>query len=81
MALSPNPAGEMVQLTFETTKSEAVAISVYNMLGKQVLKPMTTRVAPGAQQFNIDLAQLSAGLYTVAVDIDGRRAIKKFVKK
>jgi hypothetical protein len=54
---------------------------VYNMLGKQVLKPMNTRVSPGTQQFNIDLAQLSAGLYTVALDIDGRRAIKKFVKK
>lgn len=81
MSLYPNPAGDMVQLSFETTKSESVAISVYNMLGKQVLKPMNTRVSPGTQQFNIDLAQLSAGLYTVALDIDGRRAIKKFVKK
>lgn len=81
MSLSPNPAVNNVQLTFETTKSEQITISVYNMLGMQVLKTLNTRVASGSQQFNLDIEQLPAGLYTVTVDIDSRKAIKKFVKK
>ena len=81
LSLFPNPAGDNVQLNFETTKSESVSITVYNMLGMQVLAPLSTRIAAGAQQFNINLSQLPAGLYSVAVDIDGRKAIKKFVKK
>jgi PKD repeat protein len=81
MSLYPNPASDNVQLSFETTQSEQVSISVYNMLGMQVLKPLNTRVATGSQQFNLNTEQLPAGLYSVAVDIDGRKAIKKFVKK
>lgn len=81
MSLYPNPASDNVQLSFETTQSEEVSISVYNMLGMQVLKPLNTRVAAGSQQFNLNTEQLPAGLYSVAVDIDGRKAIKKFVKK
>ena len=81
MSLYPNPAGDNVQLSFETTKAESVSIHVYNMLGMQVLKPLTTRVAAGSQLFNLNLEQLPAGLYSVSVDIDGQKAIKKFVKK
>jgi hypothetical protein len=81
LSLFPNPAGDNVQLNFETTQSESVSITVYNMLGMQVLAPLSTRIAAGSQQFNINLSQLPAGLYSVAVDIDGRKAIKKFVKK
>lgn len=81
MAIHPNPASEILQLSFETFKSELVAISVYNILGKQIVQPLNTRVNKGSQQFTIDLTQLPIGLYTVAVDIDGRRAVKKFVKK
>ncbi len=81
LSLYPNPAHNQTQIFFETQKAESVTIRVVNSLGAEVLSPLSTKVQAGAQQFNVDAASLSAGLYTVIVEIDGNKAFRKFVKQ
>jgi hypothetical protein len=53
----------------------------YDILGQQVTAVFTGNVGSGAQNFSINMSDLSAGLYTIRLDIDGTSIYRKVIKK
>ncbi|MDO7873977.1 choice-of-anchor J domain-containing protein [Hymenobacter sp. ASUV-10] len=65
LTLTPNPANMQAALTFELLRSQAVAVSVVDELGRTVLTPPAGQFGVGSQQVTINTASLAPGLYTV----------------
>ena len=55
-------------------------IRLLDMLGKNVLTPLNTKVQNGIQNFNLDISSISSGIYMVELEIEGVKYHKKLVK-
>jgi len=80
LRLFPNPVSSSTLIQFSIGYSTDIRIAVIDMLGKEVFVPYTGKVAGGEQAFNIDMSSLSAGIYTIRVELDGRGIHKKVIK-
>ncbi|KAA3620088.1 MAG: T9SS C-terminal target domain-containing protein [Calditrichaeota bacterium] len=72
----PNPADSYFRLGFNSWKSEELKITVYNIRGKIELKSTFTNQA-GKNEIRINCARWPVGIYFVAFEIAGQRAVKK----
>lgn len=70
LKIHPNPANTILNIASSETRLEA--IEIYDTFGKKVL---------GTSQENIDISNLSKGLYIIKIQgVDNRIATKKFIK-
>ncbi|MFI5264912.1 MAG: T9SS type A sorting domain-containing protein, partial [Candidatus Kapaibacterium sp.] len=77
-SLRPNPAsGNSVTISFSEELSEPVALSVYDVLGREVYR---NQVAPDLKEFDIPIRDLSEGIYYVRIELNGKTVTEKFVK-
>jgi hypothetical protein len=77
--LSPNPASKFLSLQILSEKSSSCEVKICSRIGEQLLS-RNYFVRKGINNLNVELMQLSAGTYFVAILQDGRRAIKSFIK-
>jgi Leucine-rich repeat (LRR) protein len=76
----PNPAKTQVQLSFHLSSTEKVAIRLYNALG-QAVKDLSGTYNAGNQSLDIDLSDLSAGIYQVQLQSsNGKNHLKLVVE-
>lgn len=74
--LSPNPAYDQFSITFDQDlMGQAGQVSVFNSFGQLIRQQEL--VANGNGIITLDVANVQAGLYTVYVNLEGRRAISK----
>ncbi len=76
----PNPASSSLSLEFNMEKPGFAQIRLLDMLGKNVLTPLNTKVQNGIQNFNLDISSISSGIYMVELEIEGVKYHKKLVK-
>ncbi|HVZ37868.1 MAG TPA: hypothetical protein VHI13_01195 [Candidatus Kapabacteria bacterium] len=69
--LSPNPIATFATLALTLDREHRVAIRLIDALGRTVRAPGDERLAPGAHRILIDRAGLGAGVYIVAIALDG----------
>jgi PKD repeat protein len=80
VSIYPNPANQSAALEFNINSPSNIQIRLFDMLGKQVLNPYAGNVNTGTQKLNIDLSSISAGIYTLQLQIDGNTINKKLIK-
>jgi hypothetical protein len=68
----PNPSNGLVYVNFSMAKASEVRMEVYNTLGAMVRNLNTTAPA-GVQLRNIDLSDLSNGVYSLNITADGMK--------
>ncbi|MEI7802162.1 MAG: T9SS type A sorting domain-containing protein, partial [Bacteroidota bacterium] len=68
--LYPNPTSGNVQITFVSVQETEYTIKVVDLLGKEISKEIFTAVE-GNNLANLDLSNLSKGLYFVSVIVEG----------
>lgn len=75
----PNPASSVVHFDYELSASDAVSVSVYNLLGQEVLSQKLNSLQG---QVTISVADLNEGIYFCNLVVNGQ-ALKteKFVVK
>lgn len=73
VTMYPNPVRN--QLTIEA-KSEIQKLSVYNILGQEVLTK-----SPKSNTINLQTSSLQRGVYIAKTIIDGKESISKFIKE
>jgi glucose/arabinose dehydrogenase len=79
LSVYPNPATGSAQAYFESEAGE-VRLSVYDVLGREVLTLLDERVGPGTQQaVPIDTGRLAAGIYLVKLEGRGEVEVKRLV--
>ncbi|MEP0545629.1 MAG: PQQ-dependent sugar dehydrogenase [Rhodothermales bacterium] len=79
LAVFPNPATGSAQAYFESEAGE-VRLSVYDMLGREVLTLVDERVGPGTRRtVPINTGRLASGLYLVRFEGHGEHEVKRLV--
>jgi len=77
----PNPFNQSVFVEFETRNYDRVIIDMYSMMGQKVLQVLDNpNLAPGKHRIEINTAALPSGVYSIALDSEGQRVVKKVVK-
>jgi Secretion system C-terminal sorting domain len=74
----PNPSNDLVQISLNTTSETIDSIVIFDVLGKVVKSVETVN----SNQTNIDVSELSSGVYMVEVATDNNlKQVKKLVIK
>lgn len=78
MNLFPNPSNSSATLRFNSPKSSVAKLNVYNTLGKVVVtKSIDTK--QGENEFNINVKDLSSGIYVCSLESEGKTLTKKLI--
>lgn len=63
--LFPNPAGNVVKLSFNLADANEVSFNIYTVTGELVLTQKRGLYAAGKQEIEINIEMLASGMYTV----------------
>ncbi|MEL6698584.1 MAG: T9SS type A sorting domain-containing protein [Bacteroidota bacterium] len=77
LSLFPQPASDVLNLSFDMEQAGPVQISIFNMKGKKVVTLYEAASAGGLQSLRLDLPELSAGLYLVGIEVNGKIQLEK----
>ena len=78
-SVSPNPAKDNVQLTFNISDSKEVNVSIYNNLGAVVYSKNEGTLTSGNHTINVKVNGLSSGIYYMSVKAGDNTIAKKLV--
>ena len=80
ISISPNPASDEATVTAYLAKSSSIEITVYNSLGKCVVRTSPQWQAAGLLEKKMDIGELPSGVYSVKLSIgDKKTAIGKLM--
>ncbi len=76
----PNPANDQVMIEYYLPNSSAIKIYIYDLLGKSAASTIEdSGASAGFHRNTIDVANLEAGMYFIALEADGKRVTKRLV--
>jgi hypothetical protein len=75
--LYPNPANEIITLNYTLVKSEKLTTTIYDISGR-VMKTWTENSSAGQHSVNIDINDLSPGLYQIELRNNNARNVIRF---
>ncbi len=67
MRVYPNPAADLLHVTFNANESSKAVIKIYNAIG-EVLMNKTVATTIGNNNFTLDIRSLASGMYFVAIE-------------
>jgi len=77
-SVHPNPvSGNSVTVSFPEERSQSAALSVYDVLGREVYR---NDIIAGLKEFEIPIHELSEGIYYVRMSSGGVTATQQFIK-
>ncbi|NDC40099.1 MAG: T9SS C-terminal target domain-containing protein [Chitinophagia bacterium] len=78
LSVYPNPATNNVNVTFDLAKASDVTTTVYDVMGRVVIAGAKKSLASGNQLANINVANLSNGMYTVVIATENGTITERF---
>lgn len=78
-ALYPNPANSNVVFTLSLDENAAVQVELTNMIGQSVASLQQGIMTQGNHRINLDVNNISAGIYNLVVLVNGQSASRKLV--
>jgi serine protease AprX len=78
--ITPNPVSDKLFVTVYKNTAAAIQIIIYNTAGQRVYYTEAQQTI-GAKTYTIPMAKLSAGIYYVQVNVDGKKDVMKKVLK
>ena len=79
LELFPNPASEIITLTFASSSAPTTLLTVYDVTGNVILSE-TLNTAPGKNVYRLHLKNLNTGMYFIRVNNGTQEAVKRFVR-
>ncbi|MFN8286250.1 MAG: M1 family aminopeptidase [Chitinophagales bacterium] len=79
MLVYPNPVNNQLQLRVETDEGRSPEIKIYNIKG-QVMYSDARFIHSGSETLSIDVSNLAAGTYRIALRVPGKTITAPFVK-
>lgn len=79
VALFPNPARDLLRLTYQSTSAKTIRIMIINPSGK-IISRQIRKINTGNNAFDIDIRQLSKGSYTIFIGGQKLEFRERFVK-
>lgn len=75
--LYPNPANQRLTLSLTSIENEMITMSIYDLSGR-VVKTWNSTITYGNNKMNIDINDLSPGLYHLELRNNDERKVKRF---
>jgi hypothetical protein len=75
----PNPCSERTIVKVELDDPATLSLSVYDLMGKEVIAVPQRDAVAGSQLINIDVSPLSPGVYIYSVFADGEKVSRKLI--
>ncbi len=66
---TPNPANDVVNISYELVNPETVSVALYDMNGRQVVETITNKQSAGENTVQMNTSELNSGLYFYEVKI------------
>ena len=79
--LFPNPVNDELNIQFNLKRQFFVKGSVYDALGRQVMKIKQNQGIIGNNKITLDLTRLENGIYFVTLNINNNTITKQIIKK
>lgn len=79
LVVYPNPANKSTAVTFATSGSSEVELSVYNVLGEKVKTILDQNMSAGLHTCTGDLSDLPAGNYFIRLHADDKTEVQKLL--
>ena len=76
----PNPTSDVANLNITLANASKAEVKLVNMLG-QTVRTMSVELTAGANRVSMNVADLSAGLYSVVLTSNGKSATEKIMVK
>jgi len=73
----PNPFNPVTSINFEVAVRSQVSLTVYDVLGREMLKVIDNEMQVGKHRVAIDMSEFSSGLYFVQMKAPGFSKIQK----
>ncbi len=80
LSISPNPTGDLTQLSLTSPDAEPARLSLSNLLG-ETLQSRSIELVVGDNQFDLDLSALPAGMYVVHLNTSRAQGAIVVVKR
>jgi hypothetical protein len=77
MQIFPNPASDVVNVSFYLSESSDVTISVVDMVGKQVYRNEVGTESFGPRQYKVNTSNLQSGIYFMRLEIGSTSHVQK----
>ena len=71
LSVYPNPASSVATVLMNSKENATATISVLNAVGQEVIAPANVVLNSGSQSYEIQVGNLSTGLYLVKVSVNG----------
>jgi len=71
----PNPTSSVVTLQITVDHTGPAILSVYDVLGREVMRPQEHLLSRGYHRLDIDLSDLTAGRYLIRLDVGGEQVV------
>lgn len=75
----PNPTNGTSQVSVNLNKSANVSLEVFNIMGQRVFEIASAKLSEGNHILTINASNLSAGMYTYSVIVNGERTTRKMI--
>jgi Zn-dependent metalloprotease len=79
MSVIPNPANDQAVVMFELMEAADVQIQVTDITGKLVYEESVNGLSPGLNRKAIPASQLEAGIYHIAIIVNGKTYVRKLI--
>lgn len=74
----PNPVSDLLRIELSLTKPETVNVEVIDLLGKVVKTEQFNEASTGKTIMNLNVSDLTSGIYTVRVNSESSQSLRKF---
>jgi len=78
--ISPNPATDITNLTFNILESNNIVLSLYNMNGQLIKNIDQGQKTPGTYNYPINLSHLPSGVYVLTLQTNKKKYSLKVIK-
>jgi hypothetical protein len=79
VSMFPNPAKDLINLSYQVKKEGNVSLQVNDILGNKVKVADLGKRTVGNNLYKLDVSELPNGIYTYTMDLNGRGITRKFV--
>lgn len=81
MVVYPNPAQDNAMIDFNIQNSGSGNLALYDLSGNLVKEISNGAFSSGIQSSNINIEELTSGVYVIKLTVDGEYIVRKFVKE
>ncbi|HOV23237.1 MAG TPA: T9SS type A sorting domain-containing protein [Candidatus Marinimicrobia bacterium] len=75
----PNPFNPTTQIAFDLNKSGYTTLTIYNLLGQMVDKPVAKHLPAGSYRITFDASHLAGGMYFYKLECAGQVNVRKMM--